>query len=163
MPPIQRHFQNTKCASRLLVWKTEFSTLEIFYQVAFIALNFWCSLLLLLHSLCFHDRFFYHQLCSGLHNISSPIIAIQFQHNMKTVLQYDYAIYSLCHFHCLYLCTCQNLVKALFTVLFSLVPSTHAPNHSVACNFCHTWVKALLVEPLLLCTPVQSIVLALLS
>ena len=70
-------------------------------------------------------------------------------------------IYSPRHFHCFQPRTRQALVKALFLVLFYLIPPAHAPNHSITCNLCHTCMKVLLVEPLLLLPPAQPIVLVL--
>ena len=55
----------------------------------------------------------------------------------------------------------KNLMKTLVAVLFQLVPPAHAPNHRIACDLCHTSVKALFIEPLSLLSPAQSIVLAL--
>ena len=74
-----------------------------------------------------------------------------------------WGIYSPRHFHCFHPRTRQTLVKALFSVLFYLIPPAHAPNHSITCNLCHTCMKSLLVEPLLLLPSTQPIVLVLLS
>ena len=57
----------------------------------------------------------------------------------------------------------SNFGEALFSVLFYLIPPAHAPNHGITCNLCHTFMKALLVEPLLLLPLAQPIVLVLLS
>ena len=60
-----------------------------------------------------------------------------------------------------YVAVCPRL--HLFSVLFCLILPTHEPNHSITCNLCHTCVKALVVELLLLLPPAQPIVLVLLS
>ena len=67
------------------------------------------------------------------------------------------------HFHCFHPRTCQTLVKALSSVRYYLIPSAHAPNHSITCNLCRTCMKALLDEPLLLLPPAQPIVLVFLT